>query len=581
MFVLSFRASKVTYQLNKRLVNRLKFKRAVRNPLGYVSCKTNGHPIKYVCKNCEYQTVKWLGRCPRCLEWNSLEVLYHPSPFTKREHQVPQGWYKMDGENREVAEVYCYENISKSIREQGQTLEERMALNNQEISRVFGGGVVKGSVTLLGGDPGVGKSTLALQISVELLESTNAQVFYISGEESVQQLVGRINRLNKKHFSRLHIVAEANIERVRSAIEEYCPVAVILDSIQTCFSTELASGPGTVSQVRECAAKLTQIAKDKNIAMFLIGHVTKSGDIAGPKVLEHIVDTVLYLEGEKYAKHRILRCVKNRFGSTSEIAVFEMKDNGLVEVLNPSELFLSLRRKGTDTSKDNSSSSTTRGLEGSAVVATMEGTRAILVEVQALAFRSALPQPRRTANGFDLSRLHVLLAVLSKRLNYPFSTHDVYVNVVGGFRIQEPCADLAAAVGLVSSLCEVLVRTDTIFLGEVGLCGELRSVAELDRRIIEGEKLGFSRFICPAGSQLMKISSAATVIECETLHEALVAGLCSIPIATKPRSRKGFIRHLWKAQKADDKFIGTEELDTFENLEMDISHLEKRVTDDK
>ncbi|GJQ12273.1 hypothetical protein GpartN1_g4670.t1 [Galdieria partita] len=495
-------------------------------------CKAiNDHCSKYACRNCEYQTLKWLGRCPRCQEWDSFDLVYQPSSLQKKYERdnIPQGWRKSSLSSKETADLFCVEGISQVMEQDSKSVERRLALTSQELSRVFGGGIVTGSVILIAGDPGVGKSTLAVQIAAEILQRCQSKVIYVSGEESIPQLVGRIRRLNLVQGGQLNVLSESDVDRIIDTVKVHSPVALVIDSIQTCFTEEISSGPGTVSQIRECAAKLTQIAKENNIATFLIGHVTKSGDIAGPKVLEHIVDTVLYLEGERYSRHRILRCVKNRFGSTSEIAVLEMTQSGLSQVLNPSQLFLSQHRSGVDDSSI--------GLEGSAVVAAMEGTRAILVEVQGLAFRSAFPQPRRTANGFDLSRLYVLLAVLSKRLNFPFQTYDVYLNVVGGFRIQEPSADLAAAVCLVSSLCEVRVRKDTIFLGEVGLCGELRSCWDLERRVLEAEKLGFRRFICPSvDSQAVTSFSNIEIIQCAVLQDALDAGLCSKPLLKRVMS---------------------------------------------
>ncbi|EME32885.1 DNA repair protein RadA/Sms [Galdieria sulphuraria] len=481
----------------KRLVGVLGRKQKRYIGLREWQCKAT-NDSKYACRNCEYQTLKWLGRCPRCQEWDSFDYVYQPSSLQKKYTRVdiPKGWRRSAESSKDTADLFSVDGVSQVLEQDSKSLEERLALTSEELSRVFGGGIIAGSVVLIGGDPGVGKSTLAVQIAAEILQHCQSKVIYVSGEESIPQLVGRIKRLNKIQSGELNVLSESDVDRIVDIVKAHSPVALIIDSIQTCSTEEIASGPGTVSQIRECAAKLTQLAKESNIATFLIGHVTKSGDIAGPKVLEHIVDTVLYLEGERYSRHRILRCVKNRFGSTSEIAVLEMTEYGLSQVLNPSQLFLSQHRNGVNDSAD-------IGLEGSAVVATMEGTRAILVEVQGLAFRSAFSQPRRTANGFDLSRLYVLLAVLSKRLNYPFQTHDVYLNVVGGFRIQEPSADLAAALCLVSSLCEVRVRKDTVFLGEVGLCGELRTCWDLERRVFEAEKLGFRRFVCPSlGSQV-------------------------------------------------------------------------------
>jgi DNA repair protein RadA/Sms len=354
-------------------------------------------------------------------------------------------------------------------------------LSIDEFNRVLGGGIVPGSVVLIGGDPGVGKSTLILQAASDL-SSRGTAVLYVSAEESAQQVRLRADRMGVKGDD-LFIHAETDLESILAAADDLRPGLVIVDSIQTIHAADLESAPGTVSQVRACASKLANWAKPTNVPVFLIGHVTKEGTVAGPRVLEHMVDAVLYLEGDRFHQYRMLRAAKNRFGSTNEIGVFDMGDSGLREVRNPSEVFLEER---------------SRMAAGSAVAVTLEGSRPILLEVQALAATTAFGLPRRSATGFDTNRLHLLLAVLQRRVGMGLGNHDVYVNVVGGFKVNEPAADLAAAVAIASGVRDARVPADTVYIGEVGLSGDLRMVQQIDRRIQEAGRLGFERAIVPA-----------------------------------------------------------------------------------
>jgi DNA repair protein RadA/Sms len=378
----------------------------------------------------------------------------------------------------------------------------------EEFNRVLGGGLVPGSITLIGGDPGIGKSTLLLQISAGLAQS--GMVLYISGEESAQQIKMRASRLNID-ADNIFLLTETNMTAILAHIQQMSPQFLIIDSIQTVYLDELQSAPGSVSQVRECAARFQELAKSRNISTFLIGHVTKTGAIAGPRVLEHIVDTVLYLEGERYHTYRLLRGVKNRFGATNEVGIFEMSDLGLSEVDNPSEMFLAERVPNAS---------------GSAIAATLEGTRPLLVEVQALASTTSFGNPRRTANGVDLNRLLLLVAVLTKRVGVRLADQDVFVNVIGGLQIREPASDLAVAVALASSFRNRPVAADIAIVGEVGLSGELRAVSHLETRLKEAAKLGFKRCLLPASSQLKQIKSPPLeLLTARSLHDALELAL--------------------------------------------------------
>jgi DNA repair protein RadA/Sms len=386
---------------------------------------------------------------------------------------------------------------------------QRLPVANGELARVLGGGLVPGSVVLVGGDPGIGKSTLLLQASAQLAEGPKP-VLYISGEESVHQIKMRADRLGLQQAG-LYVVSEVSLDQIIGHIEQLDPRLVIVDSIQAISSEELESSAGTVSQVKACATALLRLAKANGIPMFLVGHVTKAGSIAGPRVLEHIVDAVLYLEGDRFHTYRLLRGVKNRFGSTHEVGVFEMTEQGMVEVANPSEAFLAERLPNT---------------AGSAIAVTMEGTRPLLVEIQALASTTSFGQPRRTANGVDFNRLLLLVAVLSKRVGLRLFDQDVFVNVVGGLRISEPAADLALALAIASSFQNKPLPADMAAVGEVGLSGETRTVSHLSRRLHEAAKLGFSRCIVPATHRTVRdVPEGMKVIPARSLADALAAAV--------------------------------------------------------
>jgi len=387
---------------------------------------------------------------------------------------------------------------------------DRLRVPITELDRVLGGGLVPGSLVLLGGDPGIGKSTLVLQAATSLA-TANAPVLYVSGEESVQQIKLRADRLGV-NAEKLFVLSETDLDRILAAAEKMNPGLLIVDSIQTVYADEITSAAGSVSQVRECTARLIQWAKPRQIPVLIVGHVTKEGTIAGPRVLEHMVDAVLYLEGDRYHQYRILRAVKNRFGSTDEVGVFEMADAGLREVRNPSEAFLEERSGNA---------------AGSTVAVTMEGSRPILVEVQALTSPTAYGLPRRSANGLDTNRLQLLVAVLQKRVGFGLGTQDIYANVVGGLRIAEPAADLAVSIAVASSFKERLVDPRTVAIGEVGLSGELRSVNQLERRLAEAKRLGFTRAVVPAvlGRRSGGMGDGLELIRVSTLAEAIAAAV--------------------------------------------------------
>ncbi|MBU1125774.1 MAG: DNA repair protein RadA [Candidatus Omnitrophica bacterium] len=418
----------------------------------------------FSCQKCGYQTPKWLGRCPDCSNWNSFaEEDFTVVPVKARER------------------VSLYKEEPVLLKDVEVDEDARFKTGMQELDRVLGGGIVKGSVVLIGGDPGVGKSTISLQVSNQLTRS-GATVLYISGEESVTQTKLRAKRLGNLSAENLYIVSQTDLSLINEYIRKLTPDVVIIDSIQVIFTPEISSSPGSVSQVRETAGMLTQLAKSTGTALFIIGHVTKEGALAGPRVLEHIVDTVLYFEGDRFSTYRILRAVKNRFGSTNEIGVFEMGSCGLVEVKNPSEIFLSERP---------------RDVSGSVVVSIMEGSRPLLVEIQALVSRSSFGYPRRRAQGFDFNRLSLLVAVLEKRMGLHLETEDIFVNVAGGIKIEDPCADLAVAMAVTSAFLEQMVAAEMMVLGEVGLAGEVRSISQIAVRINEAEKLGFKQCVIP------------------------------------------------------------------------------------
>ena len=422
----------------------------------------------FVCQQCGAQQTRWMGKCPDCGTWDSL---------------VEQTEVKADsrGSIRESGSAGARPIRLRDVPISG---FQRLPVYTEELARVLGGGLVPGSVVLIGGDPGVGKSTLLGQVAAHFAAQVGTAL-YISAEESAQQIKLRAERLGMDADD-LYVYSETSLNTILQQIRDLRPGMVIVDSIQTVYLEELSSAAGSVSQVREGALRLMQLAKELGIPIFLVGHVTKEGAIAGPRVLEHIVDVVLYLEGDRFHQYRLLRGVKNRFGSTNEVGVFEMAGDGLREVPNPSQVFLAERSAGSP---------------GSTVAVMMEGTRPLLVEVQALTSTTGSAQPRRTTNGFDLNRLLMLTAVLTKRVGLPLFNQDVYVNIVGGLRIGEPAADLAVALAIASSYRNQCIESDLVMVGEVGLSGELRSVSHLDRRLTEAAKLGFTRAVVPATAQ--------------------------------------------------------------------------------
>ncbi len=423
--------------------------------------------ISFVCRECGYQAPKWMGRCPECGNWNCLEELVQSAPAPAASTKVNL--------NRHAASLHTPVRI-RDIDEQD---EIRFRTGLEELDRVLGGGIVKGSLVLLGGDPGIGKSTLLLQICQYL--GKQLQILYVSGEESARQLKLRANRL-QVDSDQLSILASTDVESICNTILQTKPDLVMIDSIQTMCISAIASSPGSVTQVRESTNAFLRVAKGEDVPIFIVGHVNKDGAIAGPKVMEHIVDAVLHFEGDRNLTYRIRRAVKNRSGSTNEIGMFEMNDSGLNEVQNPSMMFLSGRPSG---------------VSGSCVACVMEGTRPILAEVQALVTKTGFGQPRRTAAGFDYNRMNLLLAVLEKRAGYYFGTLDVYINAVGGLRLDEPAADLSVALALVSSLQDKPLEDDLIAFGEIGLGGEIRNVTGIASRVREAQRLGFRRALVP------------------------------------------------------------------------------------
>lgn len=416
---------------------------------------------QWVCQVCGRTSLRQMGRCPGCGEWNTMvEVVQEraPAPADLVFHNQPQPLAQVQAEGL-----------------------DRLALPLEEFSRVLGGGLVPGSLVLVGGEPGIGKSTLLLQVSALAATTLGRPVLYVSGEESARQIRMRANRLGLRTDG-VYVLAETSLEAILHHAEQMQPIVLVVDSIQTVTSSELTSAAGSISQVRESAARLQWWAKSSGVVVFLVGHVTKEGAIAGPKVLEHIVDTVLYLEGDPFHTYRLLRSTKNRFGATSEVGVFEMREEGLVEVANPSEAFLAERMVNAP---------------GSAIAVTMEGTRPLLVEIQALTSHTSFGHPRRTANGVDFNRLLLIVAVLSRRVGLRLFDQDVFANVVGGLQIEEPAADLAIAAAIGSSIRERPVGADVVLIGEVGLSGEVRAVGQMEARLREAAKLGFRRCILP------------------------------------------------------------------------------------
>lgn len=420
----------------------------------------------FFCQNCGHEESKWLGQCPACKEWNT---------FVEEKITVSASGKSGAARSGKETDINIVPLMNISTDE-----DERIQTQIQELDRVLGGGIVEGSLVLVGGDPGIGKSTLLLQVC-QKLSSINKKVLYISGEESLKQIKLRANRMGE--FSgNLFLLCETNLEMIRTAIEKQKPDMVVIDSIQTMYSEEVTSAPGSVSQVRESTNVFMQLAKGMNIAVFIVGHVTKEGTVAGPRVLEHMVDTVLYFEGDRHASYRILRSVKNRFGSTNEIGVFEMRKEGLIEVENPSEFMLSGKPENAS---------------GSVVACAMEGTRPMLMEIQALVCRSNFGMPRRTAAGIDYNRVNLLMAVLEKRVGLPLSNYDAYVNIAGGIRMNEPAIDLGVIMAVASSYKNKPVAEDMIVFGEVGLSGEVRAVTMPEQRVAEARKLGFKTCVLP------------------------------------------------------------------------------------
>ena len=441
----------------------------------------------FFCQNCGHEESKWLGQCPVCRQWNTFV----------EEKVTP---VKGNGQTRSLqeAEVVTLASVRTDT-------EERTRTGIKELDRVLGGGIVPGSLVLVGGDPGIGKSTLLLQVC-QRLSARKLKILYISGEESLKQIKLRANRMGE-FTEELLLLCETNIEIIRSVIEKQKPALVVIDSIQTMYSEEVGSAPGSVSQVREATNIFMQIAKGMGISIFIVGHVTKEGTVAGPRVLEHMVDTVLYFEGDRHDSYRILRGVKNRFGSTNEISVFEMRQDGLREVENPSEFMLNGRPEHAS---------------GSVVACSMEGTRPILLEIQALVCRSNFGMPRRTAAGTDYNRVNLLMAVLEKRLGLPLSSYDAYVNIAGGIRINEPAVDLGIVMALVSSYKNRPVSEDVLVFGEVGLSGEVRAVNMPEQRVSEAKKLGFRTCILPAVSvDAVKNIQGIKVMGVRSINEAI------------------------------------------------------------
>ncbi|MBC1540889.1 DNA repair protein RadA [Listeria seeligeri] len=447
---------------------------------------------KFVCQACGYESPKWMGKCPNCNEWNQMVEALEPSKKSRSAFN-------------HTGEVAKATPITQIASEEEARVETRMP----ELNRVLGGGVVPGSMVLVGGDPGIGKSTLLLQVSAQLT-LTDKKVLYISGEESIKQTKLRAERLQVSGDN-LYVYAETNLEAVQETIDFVKPDFVVIDSIQTVYHPDVTSAAGSVSQVRECTAALMRIAKMQNIAIFIVGHVTKEGAIAGPRLLEHMVDTVLYFEGERHHAYRILRAVKNRFGSTNEIGIFEMRDVGLVEVANPSEVFLEERLEGAS---------------GSTVVASMEGTRPVLVEIQALVSPTMFGNAKRMATGIDYNKVSLIMAVLEKRVGLMLQNQDAYLKAAGGVKLDEPAVDLAIAVSVASSYRDKPTKSTDCFIGELGLTGEIRRVARIEQRVQEAAKLGFKRIFIPKNNEgAWKIPKDVQVVGVETIGEALKKAL--------------------------------------------------------
>ena len=415
----------------------------------------------YFCQHCGYESAKWLGKCPSCQEWNTFveEIV------EKASSRVPD-WRTSTGSSARGSKAAAIHEIE-------QVAERRLVTPDRELNRVLGGGIVAGSLVLVGGEPGIGKSTLMLQLALQL---PKIKTLYISGEESEQQLKMRAERLDQHSKANCYILTETATRSIFKQIDAISPDLVVIDSIQTLHSAQIDSAPGSVSQVRECTAELLRFAKETAIPVFIVGHITKDGTIAGPKVLEHMVDTVLQFEGDRHHVYRILRAIKNRFGSASELGIYEMQGTGLREVSNPSEILLSQRENN---------------MSGISIAAMLEGMRPMLIEVQALVGNSAYGTPQRSSTGFDTRRMNMLLAVLEKRFGFRLSAQDVFLNIAGGLRVEDPAIDLAVIIAVISSQQDIPVPATIAFSGEVGLSGEIRAVNRIEQRIAEAEKLGF------------------------------------------------------------------------------------------
>jgi len=444
---------------------------------------------KWICQSCGAEAPKSLGKCPDCGAWGSFveEVVAQSSP------------------SAEVLGVF--NSVPCKINEIEISNEFRFPTGMEEFDRVLGGGIVQGSIILLAGDPGIGKSTLLLQ-TTGFLSGNGKKVLYVSAEESTSQIKLRAQRLGI-NAGNLYLFTQTNLEQIKQTADEMSPDLLVIDSIQAVYSNAISSSPGSVSQIRECTNALLEIAKNKNITVIVVGHVTKEGSIAGPKVLEHMVDTVIHFEGDRYKSYRILRCMKNRFGTTNEVGVFNMCDCGLVEVANPSELFLQERSKNA--------------IPGSVIIATNEGSRPVLTEIQGLVGSTTYPSPRRVSNGIDYNRFLMIIAVLEKRLGLNLSKQDVYVNVIGGLEIDEPAVDLGVALAIATCARDVFVPADTVITGEIGLSGEIRAVNNIEKRIKEAQKLGFKRIIVPKNNLLKKENYDIEVVEVSKVMDAISA----------------------------------------------------------
>ena len=438
----------------------------------------------YQCSECGYECAKWMGKCPNCGSWNTI-IEHLETPVAAKAKSV----HLDSGRIRPLREVPAKDNV-------------RTKTGIEELDRVLGGGIVRGGVVLAGGEPGIGKSTLFLQMADRLAGA--GKILYVSGEESAEQVKLRSERLGLS--SEMLFLAETQLEVILAAVESVQPDYLIIDSVQTIYHSEISSAPGSVSQVRECAGALARMAKQSGVSVFIIGHVTKDGAIAGPRVLEHLVDTVLYFEGERHSSFRVLRAVKNRFGSTNEIGVFEMGDDGMREVKNPSAVMLASREKG---------------MPGACVYCAVEGTRPVLLEVEALVSETSFGTPRRMASGVDYNRVSLIIAVLEKKIGLKLYNQDVFVNVSGGIRIAEPALDLAIAVSIVSSFRNRPVRRGSVFLGEIALTGEMRHISQTEKRIMEAERMGLTRLILPVSNSKEIRDSGMEFKGVRTLFDAL------------------------------------------------------------